>query len=100
MIYNNIIEFIGKILFVRLNKFLKEYDVEIVVKIEYFNFGGSVKDRIGFVMIEDVEKRGLINKDIVIIELISGNIGIVFVMVCVVKGYKLILIMLEIMIIE
>ncbi|AEM73659.1 cysteine synthase A [Caldicellulosiruptor acetigenus] len=100
MIYNNITELIGKTPLVRLNKLSKEYDAEIVAKIEYFNPGGSVKDRIGLAMIEDAEKRGLINKDTVIIEPTSGNTGIALAMVCAVKGYKLILTMPETMTIE
>lgn len=100
MIYNNITELIGKTPLVRLNKLSKEYDAEIIAKIEYFNPGGSVKDRIGLAMIEDAEKRGLINKDTVIIEPTSGNTGIALAMVCAVKGYKLILTMPETMTIE
>ncbi|WAM30788.1 cysteine synthase A [Caldicellulosiruptor naganoensis] len=100
MIYNNITELIGRTPLVRLNKLSKELDAEIVAKIEYFNPGGSVKDRIGLAMIEDAEKRGLINKDTVIIEPTSGNTGIALAMVCAVKGYKLILTMPETMSIE
>lgn len=100
MIYNSIVELIGKTPLVRLNKLSKELDAEIVAKIEYFNPGGSVKDRIGLAMIEDAEKRGLINKDTIIVEPTSGNTGIALAMVCAVKGYKLILTMPETMSIE
>jgi len=100
MIYNNITELIGKTPLVRLNKLSKELDAEIIAKIEYFNPGGSVKDRIGLAMIEDAEKKGLINKDTVIIEPTSGNTGIALAMVCAVKGYRLILTMPETMSIE
>ncbi|BCS80958.1 cysteine synthase A [Anaerocellum diazotrophicum] len=100
MIYNSIVDLIGKTPLVRLNKLSKELDAEIVAKIEYFNPGGSVKDRIGLAMIEDAEKRGLINKDTIIVEPTSGNTGIALAMVCAVKGYKLILTMPETMSIE
>lgn len=100
MIYNNITELIGRTPLVRLNKLSKELDAEIIAKIEYFNPGGSVKDRIGLAMIEDAEKKGLINKDTVIIEPTSGNTGIALAMVCAVKGYRLILTMPETMSIE
>ncbi|ACM60709.1 cysteine synthase A [Caldicellulosiruptor bescii] len=100
MIYNSIVELIGKTPLVRLNKLSKDLDAEIVAKIEYFNPGGSVKDRIGLAMIEDAEKRGLINKETVIVEPTSGNTGIALAMVCAVKGYKLILTMPETMSIE
>lgn len=100
MIHNSILELIGKTPLVRLNKLSKDLDAEIVAKVEYFNPGGSVKDRIGLAMIEDAEKRGLINKDTVIIEPTSGNTGIALAMVCAVKGYKLILTMPETMSIE
>jgi len=100
VIYNSIVELIGKTPLVRLNKLSKDLDAEIVAKIEYFNPGGSVKDRIGLAMIEDAEKRGLINKETVIVEPTSGNTGIALAMVCAVKGYKLILTMPETMSIE
>ncbi|WAM32999.1 cysteine synthase A [Caldicellulosiruptor morganii] len=100
MIYNSITELIGKTPLVRLNKLSKDLNCEIVAKIEYFNPGGSVKDRIGLAMIEDAEKKGLINKDTVIVEPTSGNTGIALAMVCAVKGYKLILTMPETMSIE
>ncbi|MFH1452600.1 MAG: cysteine synthase A [Armatimonadota bacterium] len=96
----NILELIGKTPIVRLNKISPPGGGSVWAKLERVNPGGSVKDRIALSMIEDAEKRGIINKDTVIIEPTSGNTGIGLAMVCAVKGYKLILVMPDTMSIE
>ena len=75
MKYNNILETIGNTPHVRINKLFRD-DIEVWMKVERFNPGGSIKDRIGLAMIEVAEKSGQINKDIVIVEPTSGNTGI------------------------
>lgn len=104
MKYNNILETIGDTPHVRLNKLFEtdlfETGTEVWMKVERFNPGSSIKDRIGLAMIENAESQGLINKDTVIIEPTSGNTGIGLAMVCAVKGYRLILTMPESMSVE
>src|ERR1700729_1337 len=99
-IYNNIIETVGHTPLVRLNKVTDGAPATILVKCEYFNPLGSVKDRIGMAMIEDAERRGILKKDTVIIEPTSGNTGIALAFVAAAKGYKLILTMPETMSLE
>ncbi|MDX2464807.1 MAG: cysteine synthase A [Porticoccus sp.] len=99
MKYNNILETIGDTPHVRLNK-LFGADIDVWMKVERFNPGSSIKDRIGLAMIEDAESQGLIDKDTLIIEPTSGNTGIGLAMVCAVKGYRLILTMPESMSVE
>ena len=99
-IYQSITETIGKTPLVRLSRIGKDLPGELVGKLEFFNPCGSIKDRIGVSMIEDAEKRGLINKDTVIVEPTSGNTGIALAFVCAVKGYRLILTMPENMSVE
>lgn len=99
----NIIELVGSIFLVQLNYIFKIEGclVKIVVKLEGMNFVVLVKDCIGVNMINVVECEGLIVLGkMILVELIFGNIGIVLVMVVAVRGYKLILIMLEIMSME
>jgi cysteine synthase A len=99
-IYNNIIETVGRTPLVKLNKVTGGVDATILLKCEFFNPLGSVKDRIGMAMIEDAEKRGILKKDTVIIEPTSGNTGIALAFVAAAKGYKLILTMPETMSLE
>jgi cysteine synthase A len=100
-IANNIIELIGNTPLVRLNKLNKDCYADVVLKLEYFNPLGSVKDRIGYAMIEAAEKAGKINKDkTIVLEPTSGNTGIALAFVCAVKGYKLTLTMPETMSLE
>ena len=95
----SILETIGNTPHVRLNKLFPS-DYEVWIKLERANPGASIKDRIALSMIEDAEKKGILNKDSVIIEPTSGNTGIGLAMVAAVKGYKLILVMPESMSIE
>ncbi|MFH0860728.1 MAG: cysteine synthase A [Candidatus Altiarchaeota archaeon] len=100
MIHKNILETIGGTPHVRLNKLTGPDDAEVIAKLEFFNPGSSVKDRIALYMIEEAEKEGIIGKDSIIVEPTSGNTGIGLAMVSAVKGYKLKLTMPETMSLE
>ncbi|MFZ5647718.1 MAG: cysteine synthase A [Bacillota bacterium] len=96
-IADKITELVGSTPLLRLKNFSRGAAADLVAKLEYFNPGGSVKDRIALNMIERAEEKGLINKDSVVIEPTSGNTGIGLAMVCASKGYRLILTMPETM---
>ena len=99
-IYNSVTELIGKTPIVKLNKIVPEDSADVFVKLEFFNPGGSVKDRIALSMIEKAEHDGLLKPGDTIIEPTSGNTGIGLSMVGVEKGYKVIIVMPETMSIE
>jgi cysteine synthase A len=92
-IYDNICQVIGQTPIVRLNRIPGEGWAEMLVKLESFNPGGSVKDRIGLGMVEDAERRGRLKPGGTIVEPTSGNTGIGLAMVGAAKGYKVILTM-------
>tara|TARA_Y100001970_G_C14209451_1_gene846045 strand:+ start:1123 stop:2079 length:957 start_codon:yes stop_codon:yes gene_type:complete len=94
-ILNNILEAIGNTPIVKLNKVGKHLDCNLMVKCEYFNSGGSIKDRIGYNMISEAEKSGRINPGDTLIEPTSGNTGIGMALAAAVKGYKIIITMPE-----
>lgn len=95
MIYNNILEVVGRTPVVRLNRIGRELPVELYAKCEFLNPGGSVKDRIAVRMIEGLEKAGRIGPETTLIEPTSGNTGAGLAMTSAVKGHKLIITMPE-----
>lgn len=102
MIYPNITALIGKTPLVQLKKFSDKRSLKgiVIAKVEFFNPGGSVKDRVGLAMIEDAEEKGILKSGGTIIEPTSGNTGIGLSLVGAYKGYKVILTMPETMSIE
>lgn len=99
-IYNNIRELVGHTPIVKLNKLVPEGAADVYVKLEYFNPGSSVKDRIALNMIEAAEAQGLIKPGDTIIEPTSGNTGIGLAWVGASKGYKVVIVMPETMSLE
>ena len=97
MIVESILDLVGNTPMVRINHLNSNSDLEMYVKLEMFNPGGSVKDRIGKYMIEYAERDGVLTKDKIVIEPTSGNTGIALAITCAVKGYRLVLVMPETM---
>lgn len=97
---NNISQLIGYTPIVKLNRVVGENDADVYVKLESFNPGSSVKDRIALAMIEEAEREGLLKDGSTIVEPTSGNTGIGLAMLAAVKGYKAILVMPDTMSME
>lgn len=97
---NSIVELIGYTPLVKLNRIVSENDADVYLKLEFFNPGGSVKDRIALAMIEAAEKSGKLKPGMTIVEPTSGNTGIGLAMVAAAKGYKAKLVMPETMSLE
>ena len=95
-----ILEKVGGTPLVEISSKLNKSAARVLVKVEFFNPGGSVKDRIAFAMVEDAEKRGLLKPGATIVEPTSGNTGVGLALVAAVKGYHLVLTMPETMSIE
>lgn len=93
MVYSNILEAIGHTPLIRLNKMTGPDDAEILVKYEGINIGGSIKTRTAYNMISEAEKKGLINKNSILVEPTSGNQGIGIALVGAVKGYTVKIVM-------
>lgn len=96
-IFNNVLELIGDSPLVRVNRAARDSGVKcnILAKCEYFNAGGSVKDRIGLRMVEEAERDGTLKPGDTVIEPTSGNTGIGLALACAVKGYRCIIVMPE-----
>ncbi len=97
---NSILDLIGNTPLVKLNRLVGEQDADVYVKLEFFNPGSSVKDRIALSMIEDAEKDGSLKPGDTIIEPTSGNTGIGLAMVAAAKGYRTVLVMPDTMSVE
>jgi cysteine synthase len=97
---NSVAELVGQTPIVKLNRLVDENSAEVYLKLEYFNPGSSVKDRIALAMIEAAEEQGIIKPGDTIVEPTSGNTGIGLAMIAAAKGYKAVLVMPETMSIE
>ncbi len=99
-IAENILELIGQTPIVKLNKILEDHSADVYVKLESFNPGSSIKDRIALSMVEAAEREGKLQKDGTIVEPTSGNTGIGLAMVGAAKGYRVIMVMPDTMSLE
>ncbi|MEM2927368.1 MAG: PLP-dependent cysteine synthase family protein [Nitrososphaerota archaeon] len=95
IVANSIIDLIGKTPMIKINRLTKENDATIYAKLEWYNIGGSVKDRMALYLIEYAEVSGKLSKEKTILEATSGNTGIALAMIAAVKGYKITIIMPE-----
>ncbi|MCX8189540.1 MAG: PLP-dependent cysteine synthase family protein [Nitrososphaeria archaeon] len=91
----NIFDLIGETPLIKINKLTGPEDAALYAKLEWYNIGGSVKDRMAYYIIQYAESAGILKKDKIILEATSGNTGIALAMICAFKGYKLTLIMPE-----
>ncbi|HEY4699601.1 MAG TPA: PLP-dependent cysteine synthase family protein [Nitrososphaerales archaeon] len=95
IVANNIIDLIGKTPIIRLNKIVGADDATLFAKLEWYNIGGSVKDRMALYLIQYAEAAGKLNREKTILEATSGNTGIALAMIAAAKGYKIALVMPE-----
>ena len=99
-IFNSVEELVGKTPLLELSRFGKDLGAKLLAKVEFFNPGGSIKDRAAKSMLDDAEKRGILNEETTIIEPTSGNTGIGLASLCAARGYKLIIVMPDTMSME
>lgn len=86
--YDNVLELVGRTPMVKINRLAKGLQATLLAKLEYFNPGGSVKDRIAITMLDDAERRGLLKPGGTVVEATSGNTGLGLAMVCALRGYR------------
>jgi cysteine synthase len=92
---NNILDLIGNTPMVKIGKLVGEKDATIFAKLEWYNIGGSIKDRMALFLIKKAEEEGKMSPDRIILEATSGNTGIALAMISAVKGYKVTVVMSE-----